>query len=235
MRWMIMLALWGFSPSALGQRYEKSQFQTTPPPKLGSKQWRRLNHSDREFAVRSENGKLLIEKAVHEDRTELTLDDGRLIGVDRGEWGGRLVFIPHRNDGKVIHIKNGNIKSILKFKDKLYFFEGLAHLTQNGGALYQLTRLGEKYTYKEVVGFDDAPRAVAVGVDKIYVATHSGFCVVDAKMNKKALFKDMFWRGLYPNSVCILGTKAHIGIRSGYLEIDLSNKELNFCKYRHDQ
>jgi len=68
----------------------------------------------------------------------LRIEDGWLAGSDRGEWGGELVFIP--DSGKVVKLLDENIEDIYKFGERIITTTGLAHLTMNGGMIYELLR-----------------------------------------------------------------------------------------------
>lgn len=86
-----------------------------PTPKPGACEWRRANYSDRQWRVRLDNGRLVIEPAstprpktvatpafdippvpevpaghVPCDDCVLRVADGWLVGFNRGEWGGGL-------------------------------------------------------------------------------------------------------------------------------------------------
>ena len=120
----------------------------TEIPKVTSDQWRELNHSRNEFGVKIFDNKLIIEKVKERNRAELKIDGGNLIGINRREWGGNLSFVPKGKDKKEIEIKEGNIKFIFEFKGKIYFIEGLAHLSFNDGAIFELKKDGKIFPMK---------------------------------------------------------------------------------------
>jgi hypothetical protein len=63
---------------------------------------------------------------------------GELLGSDRGEWGGELVF---RDRGGAIHpLTNGNVRGIVRMPFGIVVFTGLAHLGSSGGHLYSVVR-----------------------------------------------------------------------------------------------
>ena len=114
------------------------EFIKTSPPKVGSDEWYVLNGSQNEFGVSIVNGKLDIKKVNEVNKSVLKMPSGTLIGVNRGEWGGQLTFKPSDTTKKNIDIKEGNIKFIFKLENKIYFIEGLAHMSYSGGALFEL-------------------------------------------------------------------------------------------------
>jgi hypothetical protein len=228
----ILTLLTFFSLTSCGQTqvYIPKEFVETVPPKAGSSEWYPLNHSRNEFAVKIIDGKLEIEKVDEVNESELNISNGRLVGVDRGEWGGTLTFVPTDTTSSKIEIKRGNIKFIFTFKDKIYFIEGLAHLGYSGGAIFELDTTDNKFTYSKLVDFDDAPEAFSIYKDKFLIATHERFYIVK-DFKKELIFEDTFWSSLYPNSIAVLDDKnVFIGMRSGIVKVDLTTKTLKFYK-----
>jgi hypothetical protein len=207
-------------------------FVETVPPKAGSTKWYSLNHSPNEFSVRIKDGNLNIKKVQASNRTELKLVNGTLVGINRGEWGGQLTFKPFDTTQKVIEIKKGNVKFIFSFQDKIYFIEGLAHLSISEGALYELDITNHKFTYKKILDFGDAPEAFTIYHNKLLVATHENFYVLK-DFKKEITFKDTFWRSLYKNSIAVIDDRnVFLGIRSGLVKLDLTSKTFKFYKYK---
>ena len=206
------------------------EFIETDPPKTGSDEWFQLNHSQNEFGVSITNGKLDIKKVREVHKCVLKITGGILIGIDNGEWGGQLTFKPEDTTKKVIDIKQGNINFIFNFKEKVYFIEGLAHGSYSGGAIFELNTTNDNFTFTKLVDFDDAPEAFTVYKDKFLIATHENFYIVQ-DFKKELVFKETFWSSLYPNSIAVLNDKnVFIGMRSGIIKLDLTNKTLKFYK-----
>ncbi|NMH87720.1 hypothetical protein [Flavivirga algicola] len=203
-------------------------FVETEIPESSSDEWRKLNHARNEFGVEIIDNKLNIEIVKERNNTELKIDGGTLIGINRGEWGGKLSFIPNNKDR--IEIKEGNIKFIFEFKDKIYFIEGLAHLSFNRGAIFELKKVGENFSYEKILEFNDAPEAFTIYEDKLLIATHQNFYVVE-DFNKDLIFENTFWYSLYPNSIAVIDIEnVYLGIRSGLVKLDLTNETMIFYK-----
>ena len=64
----------------------------------------------------------------------LPINDGYLLGGDRGEWGGELVF--RRPDGSTEVLLNENVQGIFQTSIGIVVFTGLAHMGINDGAIY---------------------------------------------------------------------------------------------------
>jgi hypothetical protein len=64
--------------------------------------------------------------------------DGRLLGTNRGEWIGKLMF--QDADGNLSTVLAENVHGIVKNPDGIFVFTGLAHGSANEGYIYTLTR-----------------------------------------------------------------------------------------------
>ena len=206
------------------------EFVETVPPKPESDEWFPLNYSQNEFGVKIIDGKLDIKKVREVNICELKITGGSLAGINRGEWGGQLTFKPEDTAKKEVVIKRGNIKFIFNFKNKVYFIEGLAHMSYSGGAIFELNTENNYFTFTKLVDFEDAPEAFTIYKDKFLIATHENFYTVQ-DFKKELIFKDTLWSSLYPNSIAVLDDKnVFIGIRSGIVKLDLTDKTLKFYK-----
>jgi hypothetical protein len=206
------------------------EFIETNPPKVLTDEWHSLNSSDNEFSVKIIDGELKIEKVDEINKCELDISNGTLIGEDNGEWGGRLIFKPTDHKKKTIEIKNGNIKFIFSFKNKIYFIEGLAHLSYSGGAIFELDTTDNQFSVNKIIHFDDAPEAFTIYNDKWLIATHENFYVVQ-DFKSELIFENTFWSSLYPNSIAVIDDQnVFLGIRSGIVKLDLVSKTYKFYK-----
>lgn len=231
-RQTLLIAFLMFSLCSFGQIKIPKEFVETVIPKQGSSAWYVLNQAD-DFEVLIINEKLAIQKkknCVKGLKVTLTSPKGSLVGTDGGEWGGELTYVPTDTTQKPIEIKRGNIKFIFKFKGKIYFIEGLAHKSISEGALYELNRIDNEFIYKKIIDFEDAPEALAIFNDNIFIASHENFYVVK-NLKKEIILSKMFWSGLYPNSIVVFDEKnIFIGIRSGIAKLDLTTKNVKFYK-----
>ena len=208
-------------------------FVETSPPLTNSPEWRKLNYSNNEYEVKIVSKQLevkIINQDYIKDNCELKISGGTLIGIDHGEWGGTLKFEPSDTSKDFINIKNGNIKFIFTLQEKIYFLEGLSHLSIREGSLYEITQINDSFSFKKLIDFGDAPEAFAILNNRLLVATFENFYSV--KDNKKELiFKNTFWSSLYPNSIAAFNDRnVFVGIRGGIVKLDLVNKTLKFYK-----
>lgn len=217
--------------TAFSQEYKVTEFLETELPRVGGAEWFELNHSSNEFRVSIDQGEIKIDKAVDEKEVILETDVGRLIGSDHGEWGGKIEFIPKGTTDKKL-IQEGNVKFIFRYNDGIYFIDGLAHLSTSTGAMYRLDRKADTYVPVKVVEFEDAPEAICILDDNIFIASHRTFFLVRA-LNKETIFENTFWSSLYPNSVAVIDNQnIYIGHRGGFTKLDIQNKEIRFFKFR---
>ncbi len=201
-----------------------SNFVETPVPKQGSDKWRKMNHSFEEFSIKIKNSKVQINEVEANTNAELKLSNGNLIGINRGEWGGKLFFIPSDTTQKHVEIKHGNIEFIFEFDDKIYFIEGLAHMGMSEGALFELETKNANFSYKKIIDFEDAPQAFIIFNKKLFIASYQNFYVIE-NLKSKLIFENIFWASLYPNSIAVFDEEnIFVGIRGGIVKINLPQK-----------
>ncbi|MFD0751572.1 hypothetical protein ACFQZS_15575 [Mucilaginibacter calamicampi] len=213
----------------------QSNFTQIDLPKYPSKVAVSLNHSNNEFEVAINKGKLTIIKKGNENTNcNLKLSNGTLVGIDNGEWGGQLLFKPNDGKKKNIEVHKGNIKFIFRYRDKIYFIESLAHLSISEGALFQLIPAKNGFSTTKLIDFGDAPLAFTIFNNKFLIATYDNFYTV-SNFKKQLVVEKAFWDGLYPNSLAVLNDKdVFIGMRGGVAMLDLTTGSLKFYKYNYE-
>ncbi len=230
-----ILLIVGIALPAIGQDsiIIPPEFNETNLPKVNSSEWYSLNHSGNEFEVKIQDGKLEVEKVDEINVCELETENGLLRGINRGEWGGQLTYIPNDTTKSSVDIKAGNIKFLFKYNNEIYFIEGLAHLSYSGGAIFKLDSTEQGFTYKKIVDFNDSPEAFQIYNDMFLIASHSSFYIVK-DFKKELVFKDTFWSSLYPNSIAAFDDKnIFLGIRGGIVKLDLITKKMKFYQYNN--
>lgn len=223
---LILLVLY-FCFYCTGQEIKiPDNFSEYPIPKVESKEWFDLIHSQDCYAVKKDNGRLIVEKtSYYKKDSELEIVGGKLIGENKGEFGGALYFQPKEDKEKIVKIKFGNVVDIFKFQNKIYFTEG----SGIWGSLYELKK-DSVFTYKKIESFGDALEALTIFNDIIYIVSYHGFYKV---VNQEAIliFRNQFWSNLYPNSVAVFDEEnVFIGMRSGIARLNLVKKTVNFYR-----
>ncbi|AWK04318.1 hypothetical protein HYN56_08740 [Flavobacterium crocinum] len=205
-------------------------FKEIITPRAGSDEWYKLNNANNEFQVSITDGKLEVSKYNASKSCEIKTQDGKIIGIDVGEWGGILFFVPTESAKKSFVIKEGNIKFIFSYKDKIYFIEGLTHMIISEGALFELDISGPTISYKRILDFDDSPEALTIYQDQIFIAGYKNFYIIN-NLKKEVIFENTFWSSLYPNSIAVFNNEnVFVGMRGGIVKLDLTKKSLNFYK-----
>jgi hypothetical protein len=227
------LFVFTFIPIILcGQRELSLQkdFAEKKVPQTNSDEWYLSNRALDVYNVSADGGKLIIKKSKEVNHCGLKTPGGTFIGINDGEFGGSLYFNTLDSTKKPVFIKSGNIKFIFRYKSKIYFIESLAHKSLSYGALYELDKKEDKFIYKKLLEFDDAPEAFTIYNNNILIATHSGFCII-RNFKKEVVVINTFWKNLYPNSVAAINNKnIFIGIRGGIVNLNPVNKEIRFYK-----
>jgi len=178
----------------------------------------------------------------------LEVEDGYLIGFNRGEWGGELYWFS--KDGKKRYeISKRQIVQFIKRDNKIYAIEGLAHLTMTGGSIIEIEKQKRKWVAKEFLKLPTTPEAIqldskgnfivvtfgtnwrfnetdeSLPSGAIIINALPGLFSIDREANIDTLVKDGFWGDyLYPHSMVIQNDVVYIGMRKGVYKFDLTTK-----------
>ncbi|OKS86061.1 hypothetical protein [Mucilaginibacter polytrichastri] len=97
-----LCSIWNYSNA---QSVNLKDFEEVPLPILESKELYQLNNRlNQEFAVSIVKGQLQINKSVYSPTIEYDLPQGKLLGVNHGEFGGGLYFKPNDTTKKQIYV-----------------------------------------------------------------------------------------------------------------------------------
>ena len=205
------------------------QYVKTNPPKFLDAYWKHLNAAN-DCKVELRHNFLFATKYEPEDECYLEMKSGELVGIDLGEFGGELKYIPDDHSKKEMTIKRGNIRFIFRYKNNIYFLEGLAHLGSSYGKLSRLDTTNENFHCVEILNFGDAPGAMAIYKNRLLIVADSNFYEIK-EMKKEVLLNNMFWNGLYPNSIIVIDEKnVFVGIRGGIVKVNMRDKEYEFYR-----
>lgn len=220
----IILVILCVNLTSCAQSEIPKNFKEVEIPKKNSEEIKKLNYSKNEYKVKYENNKLVVENFNPNRNTELKLKSGVLKGFNHGEWGGKLSFQPNDEKEKEVEIKTGNILFVFNYNNKIYFIEGLSHMSINEGFLYELQIEKNKFSFKKVIDFEDCPEAYTIFENNIYIVSYGRFYKIkDLKI--ETIYKDDFWESLYPNSIALKSEeKVFVGIRGGLVELNLKTK-----------
>jgi hypothetical protein len=202
-----------------------------PIPKYDTEDWDDANHSHLEWEVRLSGHQVLAGSPPESHESiEYSLQDGRLVGYDHGEFGGALFFVWAETPDKEYKIMDGNIRDIVRLNGSLYVLEGLAHMSSRHGSMLRIDNAGGVWQATQVIDFSDAtPYAFTVTPDSdLCVVTSSHLLLIKDEHIVKAIVAKVDWWGFYPNSVVIWDNNAVIGMRAGIAMVNLITEEVSW-------
>lgn len=108
----------------------------------------------------------------------LRVEGGWLVGADRGEWGGELVFIG--DNGLNQTILEQNVEDIYRLGSRLVAVTGLAHMFMNEGMLYEVVSdSGGHWSARTWRALPSAPGSSwLVPTGELQVNSHGGVSVL---------------------------------------------------------
>ena len=168
------------------------------------------------------------------DSTKIIFVNGKRSEDIHPGWFGGL-DVPESNPiTKVVKdcklLQSGNVQFIFRFKDSIYFLGGLAH-GLNFGSLFSLRCKVDSFFITKALDLGDAPSAMCIHGDFIYLAGSKGFYIIDRSLNIKTILDNSFWYGLYPTSVIVLNKQnVFVAIRGGYVKINPEDKKITLYK-----
>jgi hypothetical protein len=174
----------------------------------------------------------------------IEVEDGYLVGFNRGEWGGELYWFS-KNGKERYEISGHQIVQFIERDNKIYAIEGLAHLRLSGGSIIEIKKQKRQWVAKEFLKLSTAPRAIQLdskgnfivvtfgtnrSFDKksgsVNINAIPGLFSIDRNSNIDTLVKGAMWGDyLYPSSMVIQNDVVYIGMRRGVYKFDLAAKK----------
>jgi len=211
-------------------RFNKEDFINLGPIEKGNNLWNDMNHAKYTISVHLVDSELILSEPFRENYF-FELNDGKLEIINRGEFGGGLNFISSDTTIEKISICKAPIYYVFKFHKKIYFMTGSAHGFDQGGTMYELIRENGDFKYIKKIELDSAPEAMAIYKDKILIAGHQMFTIIE-DFKKENILQGTFWNSLYPNSIAVKNSnEVYIGMRGGYSKLSLITKKVEYHQY----
>lgn len=66
------------------------------------------------------------------------VEDGWIVGTNRGEWGGEIAFVPDKGDARTL--ARENVRDLHRVGDRIVATTGIAHLSLNQGGVFEVRR-----------------------------------------------------------------------------------------------
>ncbi|WP_158879662.1 hypothetical protein [Rhodanobacter sp. L36] len=161
--------------------------------------------------------------APHENGSEirLALPDGQLVGINGGEFGGRIEWIGQDGVRRVV-VPDKNPVAFTTRGNDIFVATGLFHMGIDSGEIIKLRRTGSgTWQVSTVMNLDEAPDAGARIDDATWMLlTTHGLTQVDLiELTKEPIYRNENWKLLWANSVRPLGDSWLVGARRAVIEI----------------
>ena len=197
------------------------------------------------FIIRQSNSNMINTSAPLAGLIDaIEVEDGYLVGFNRGEWGGELYWFS-KNGKERYEISGHQIVQFIERDNKIYAIEGLAHLGLTGGSIIEIKKQEEEWVAKEFLKLPTTPRAIKLdskgnfivvtfgtnwsfgkGGNGVIINATPGLFSIDRDANIDTLVEDGMWGdSLYPSSMVIQNDVVYIGMRKGIYKFDLSEKK----------
>ncbi len=174
--------------------------------------------SDEWVPVLDAAGRLVaIRRAEGDGNTDTALvRGGRLIAVDRGEFGGEVRWEPAA--GRPRKIAELNLRRFAATRGALLGVGGLAHMGSDKGQVVRFeTSPDGKWTVRGLFDLGSAPLALVVlRGDTLLIVTAKGLMAATELGGPRMLYRASQWGLTYPNSIVRdAGGVVYVGMRSG--------------------
>ena len=156
-------------------------------------------------------------------QTVKKVDNGFLVGFNKGEFGGSLHWYSEKGDS-TYQISRGNVDYIFEYKRNIYMVSGLFHMVTDHGVINEMKFIKSKW--KIDGGFELPSKSFIIMPykDRILFITTKTILFFDGTDNFDLVKKDGFWDVLYPQSAVIVNDDLFIGMRGGVYKINLNTK-----------
>lgn len=228
----IGLLISGLMDNLYAQKYHVADFEETQVPKSDSAAWHKFIKHQLDFKVWLRHGKLKIgEFDTNRDlphEAEVSVDRGRIVGTDEGEFYGMLTF--EDDGGGVTQIKRGDFPFVFIYKDNIFFIDTTDPFRK--GALYKLTYNDGKYAYEKILDFDEPPRTMCIVDGDILAGSFNYFYRIH-DLQKEVIFKGFFSdETVSPTSIAATDLQhVYVGIDGGYVQFNLVTNTYKCFRY----
>ena len=129
-------------------------------------------------------------------------------------------------------ISLGNTPDICPYNNNWLFVQHFSS-SQQYGSLNQIYATQDTFLVTRNFIFKTLPYVVYVFNNKIFVATDSELYCLNTCFEEEYTLRNLFWKGLYPNSIAVIDLKhIYVGIRGGYAEVNVLENSIRFYAYK---
>jgi hypothetical protein len=213
-----------------------SRWIVTEPPVENSDRWYAANYSHREWSVFMSQGRADVAPLNNtDDRAKFTftppkyfhgfvhaskVDDGWIVGLSEGEFGASVWW--YSLDGEEHYkISDDQIQCFISSQKGLLALQGLSHKGYSHGSVIRFVFGADKKWYSETfVELTEAPDAGTLAPDgSLLVVTTQQLLKISLDKKIEVLLGQVFWAGLYPNSIVLDASAIYVGMRHGVAQI----------------
>jgi hypothetical protein len=154
----------------------------------------------------------------------IKVEDGYLVGFNRGEWGGYLYWFSKDGSNHYL-ISNDQVVQFINKKGQNYAIQGLAHLTMSEGSIIKIEKKNNKWLAHEYVSLPTAPEAIGLDIDDnfLIMTSKSLLKIEDNKKIQTLIGRGFWYDDLTTNSMVISNNIIYAGMTAGVFKYDLSN------------
>ena len=216
MRWLALLV---FSTVAQAQQLPQGWSEVDPP--ATERDWQCANFSRDSWHVQLVGADLRIRPAA-EVRSPLVLNlaGGRLVGDNRGEFGGGVTWQPSGRQS--VEVLRDNPVAFHRLDDAVFVVAGLAHGLMNEGRIVRLVREGDAWQTTGKIDLGEAPFAmVPISREKLAIVGTGGLLEADLRATTvRKLYRNDKWGFLFPTSIVRLPSgDFFIGMRRAVVKL----------------
>jgi hypothetical protein len=157
-------------------------------------------------------------------RTVKKVDNGYLVGFNKGEFGGSLHWFSESGDS-TYQISRGNVDYIFEYKKKIYMVSGLFHMGKDRGGINEMKFGDGKWKADQGIELPSKSDIIMAYKDRILIITTKTILFFDGTSNFDFVKNDGFWDVLYPQSALVLNDELFVGMRGGVYKINLITKK----------
>jgi hypothetical protein len=155
----------------------------------------------------------------------IPVSDGYLIGTNNGEWGGSAWW-SDRLGKRHYALFDGNVLGFTKCGDDVVAVTGLAHMGLREGALFLLSRSGDRWFVSKEVPLDGAALAFTASSNSSLVVLTSQSLVEYRAGQLHTLGSVTDMSAFYPNSMVLHDDQYYVGMRHAVLRMSLHEGRL---------
>jgi hypothetical protein len=199
-----------------------SAWKAVAPPATDA-QWQCANASAQEWRVQAgTRGELLFAHAPG-GIAALSFrmpDGGRLVGTDRGEFGGSVDWVSDAGDQRLQLLETNPVAFTL-YRGDVYIASGLSHLGVEYGTIHRLHRQGPgRWQIDKVLDLGEAPGAALAKNETWTLATGTGVVNVDLRtLALTRVHTNRQWGQVHPTSLQQREGRWFVGARSAVIRL----------------